>query len=1052
MTTNFETVVEEYAQQPDSETKARYLFAHPSLFSKTGLDRARENLQEPQTLRALEEIERIRQQIQGGAPFFLGTGPIEQTWEMLERGEITMEEAVRRVCSPDVVAPLAYLYVRGLSKHALSILSDRWRQALNLQTLLLAATQAAGEDPEALRARVRANMDFITVATRALIELPDGRVYTRASAAAQWLRNRSEQNELWPPGELDFRLGVINLDPYFFGGDVVNYQRSLNAWRNRLRQELGPEFALIPAGELAVPGPADALAKAVACLTDAVKLRPNWTNAEKALVQALQLRAAISGESESDELSAASAKLGADASPEQNTLAYLSGLDRALAQHGVEPAEAECRVLDLLAAPDALIKREGVDRTVEVVLDALLMLGRLASSSGFEVVERYRACVMHHGSALQRRQFWDRELALFSSCMDSDEASPARLMPLVAQAQRERREYDALAAVDRLRRAHPEFAETHADALRYLQYLLVSGLATNSFEAKKYAAAISYYGQALSYCLALGFLDEALTYGTRIDDLASHDDPDVAATIAAVLLSFTLRFEALLGEPAMRLVQSMCKKSIAGMVAKNVSGVVYASIAVAGKGSQFTAATLARARFDVNEDGEARALLERIAALEAVAPAQFDRIQNEEEMLLSSFIESTNRESGSEPVEQLRNLQRAFDSRVGTTLAVGSMDRVLGILTPEQIQASLDERTVLLDYFLGATPDGRVATMVMLVSKELTRLTAIAENFPAGLIAKEVGELRAFTPPIGAVVEARRAGVTAEPGPRLVDRDAADGLTADLRRYLGPFVELLADLHRRGKDALVIVPHGPLHFYPWSLLGGPDHPLANDWTITVAPSLGILFADAPAQAANEKSESSVVGLSFAGANQFGLPPIPWSAGEAQHVAATLGVEPMLDDAATKRNVLAALTKSRYAHISTHGRHAVAAPAFQCIYLAHDGGHDDGRLFAYELLDQDLRGLELLTLSACETALGRYDLGDNLRGLPSAFFLAGVQTVVGTLWTVDASATELFFPCFYAAIQQGRSHRDAFRAAQIETRKAFPKLRDWGAFYLMGRST
>jgi CHAT domain-containing protein len=219
-------------------------------------------------------------------------------------------------------------------------------------------------------------------------------------------------------------------------------------------------------------------------------------------------------------------------------------------------------------------------------------------------------------------------------------------------------------------------------------------------------------------------------------------------------------------------------------------------------------------------------------------------------------------------------------------------------------------------------------------------------------------------------------------------------------------------------------------------LGGPAHPLADDWTIDVAPSLGFLLAPSAAASSPPKTGRAVIGLTFAKPNRFGLPPIKSSASEAAAVAATLGVAPILDDAATKSAVLAALGRSRYAHISTHGRHAVVAPGFQTIFCADDGAGDDGRLHAYEILALDLRGLELLTLSACETALGRYDLGDNLRGLPATFFLAGVQTIVATLWPVERPAAATFFPAFYTAIEGGASQRNAFAAAQAKTRSAF----------------
>ena len=110
------------------------------------------------------------------------------------------------------------------------------------------------------------------------------------------------------------------------------------------------------------------------------------------------------------------------------------------------------------------------------------------------------------------------------------------------------------------------------------------------------------------------------------------------------------------------------------------------------------------------------------------------------------------------------------------------------------------------------------------------------------------------------------------------------------------------------------------------------------------------------------------------------------------------------------------------------------------------------LFAHELLRADLRGVRLIGLSACETALGRIDRADNPRGLPAALLLAGVESVVGTLWEVAGDAARVFFVGLYAGLAAGQSRGAAFRAAQQETRRRFPHPRDWGAFYLLGAWT
>ncbi|WP_075024262.1 CHAT domain-containing protein [Actinomadura madurae] len=59
----------------------------------------------------------------------------------------------------------------------------------------------------------------------------------------------------------------------------------------------------------------------------------------------------------------------------------------------------------------------------------------------------------------------------------------------------------------------------------------------------------------------------------------------------------------------------------------------------------------------------------------------------------------------------------------------------------------------------------------------------------------------------------------------------------------------------------------------------------------------------------------------------------------------------------------------------------------------------GRVFAHDILKTDLRGVELVTMSACESALGRFDINDNLHGLPAALLSAGAAAIVGCLWPV-----------------------------------------------------
>ena len=92
---------------------------------------------------------------------------------------------------------------------------------------------------------------------------------------------------------------------------------------------------------------------------------------------------------------------------------------------------------------------------------------------------------------------------------------------------------------------------------------------------------------------------------------------------------------------------------------------------------------------------------------------------------------------------------------------------------------------------------------------------------------------------------------------------------------------------------------------------------------------------------------------------------------------------------------------------------------------------------------------MITLSACETALGRYDITDNLRGIPASLLQRGARTIIGTLWPVETYTSHDFFTALYRELRQGRSILDAFTTAQRQTRERHPQYRDWGAFNLIG---
>jgi tetratricopeptide (TPR) repeat protein len=131
----------------------------------------------------------------------------------------------------------------------------------------------------------------------------------------------------------------------------------------------------------------------------------------------------------------------------------------------------------------------------------------------------------------------------------------------------------------------------------------------------------------------------------------------------------------------------------------------------------------------------------------------------------------------------------------------------------------------------------------------------------------------------------------------------------------------------------------------------------------------------------------------------------------------------------------ALAGYRYVHLATHGEAANSVPLRSAILLARDQLPDparqleaglpvfDGRLTAEEVLQQWRLDAELVTLSACQSALGKYERGEGFVGFAQAFVLCGSRAVCLSLWPVDDAATALLMERFYANLLGRRQGLD-----------------------------
>ena len=123
--------------------------------------------------------------------------------------------------------------------------------------------------------------------------------------------------------------------------------------------------------------------------------------------------------------------------------------------------------------------------------------------------------------------------------------------------------------------------------------------------------------------------------------------------------------------------------------------------------------------------------------------------------------------------------------------------------------------------------------------------------------------------------------------------------------------------------------------------------------------------------------------------------------------------------------------------------------------APEAGLDDGLLTAEEIASLDLRGVEWVVLSACETGVGPVQSGEGVLGLRRSFQIAGAASLILTLWKVDDVAAREWIRDLYEARLSGKDTAESVRAASVRRLAALRKAGvydhpfSWGAFVATG---
>ena len=238
-------------------------------------------------------------------------------------------------------------------------------------------------------------------------------------------------------------------------------------------------------------------------------------------------------------------------------------------------------------------------------------------------------------------------------------------------------------------------------------------------------------------------------------------------------------------------------------------------------------------------------------------------------------------------------------------------------------------------------------------------------------------------------------------------------------------------------STLVFVGDSFLRLVPLGALSDGDKFLIEKYPL--AYSLG--FSLAKDNQAEKASESLIFGLSGSFGN---FPPIPWAETEVENVQNILGGKKFVNDDFTVESLDKTLRGNfSVVHLATHAQFKGNS---ENSFLQTSNGSIS--LAKFEEILVATRDLELLTLSACETAAGN-EL--SALGLSGIGLRSGARSVIGSLWFAKDSEIVPIISDFYEQWQQkGLSKAEALQKAQIRALKAeksHPLV--WSSLLLLG---
>ncbi len=235
---------------------------------------------------------------------------------------------------------------------------------------------------------------------------------------------------------------------------------------------------------------------------------------------------------------------------------------------------------------------------------------------------------------------------------------------------------------------------------------------------------------------------------------------------------------------------------------------------------------------------------------------------------------------------------------------------------------------------------------------------------------------------------------------------------------LGEFEQRLSRM-----DQLIIIPHDVLSAVPFEALQDASGKyLIEKLPVSYSYSASLLQSPQPV---SWNSQLFLAMAPFVAYQSVEYPDLKESLREVSGVDG----KKLINEKATKRAFLESAGDYRFVHLATHAQASgeLGSNSFIVFYPEEE----EFKLFSHELAYQDLEGVDLIYLSACETGSGELSSSEGLISLARSLSFAGCGNLVTSLWVSEDLVSAYLARRFYHHLDFGNSYAQALRAAKMD---------------------